>query len=454
MLTMNFMHNSSLSIKITIPFLRRLACCGLVMAFPTIVTTAFADDNPEYPDFYSGKNSGGDKNIDWVQSIAVSSPAYGANIKGDVTVNFSAPGMTKVKVLCWQQPDFGSSDEWGHDAEVASDLTLDDSGKGSFVFHADQFPNGPITVRIYAKDNGKKQDLCELQLFNQGGVPWKQGIPKNDPPGAEGMKLVYSDDFNGPLSISDNGNGAKYAAHKTGGGDFSGWQFANVDGPLNPFSQVGTYLRIHASKTDKGQSSGILSSSHEDGTGFYAGAPCYFECRFLAQSAPGTWPAFWLLSKNCISKDDAQRKLGADELDIIEAYGGQGPGNPNFPGYAVTSHYWGQKDANGQQLKDDHADIPIMDLGSKSTWSTTFHTYGIKITKDTSTYYFDDMPVFTYPTKGLSKTQPFWFLINYAIGGISGWKIHLDRYGNATDMWVDYVRVYQGDPNDLQPPPQ
>ena len=60
MLTMNFRHNSSLSIKITIPFLRRLACCGLVMAFPTAVTTAFADDNPEYPDFYSGKNSGGD----------------------------------------------------------------------------------------------------------------------------------------------------------------------------------------------------------------------------------------------------------------------------------------------------------------------------------------------------------------------------------------------------------
>ena len=405
-------------------------------------------DNPEYPDFYSGKNSAGDKNIDWVKSIAVSAPAYGSDIQGDVTVNFTAPGMTKVKALCWQQPDAGSSDTWGHDAVVAPDISLDSAGKGSFVFHADQFPNGPLNLRIYAKDDAKKQDICEVQLFNNGGVKWKQGIPSDNPPGAQGMKLAFSDDFDGPMSISDDGgHGARYEAHKTGGGDFSGWQFSNVEGDMNPYVQAKGYLRIHASKKADGRSSsGLISSAHEGGGGFFAGAPCYFECRFLAQSAPGTWPAFWLLTKNGISSNPEDKKIvGADELDIIEAYGGQGMGNPNFPGYAVTSHYWGQKDANGVQLKDDHADIDIMSLGSKSTWSTTFHTYGMKITKTESTYYFDDIPVFTYPTKGLSKTQPFWFLINYAIGGISGWKIDLDRYNNATDMWVDYVRVYQGD---------
>ena len=35
-------------------------------------------------------------------------------------------------------------------------------------------------------------------------------------------------------------------------------------------------------------------------------------------------------------------------------------------------------------------------------------------------------------------------MINYATGGISGWQIDLEREGNASDMWVDYVRVYQG----------
>jgi hypothetical protein len=421
---------------------------GLILCLATFSHGALADDtppnaNPEYPDFYSGKNTNEDKGIQWVNSIAVSSPAYGSEIKGDVTVKFTAPGMTKVKVMCWQQPA-NSNDKWGHDEEVASDVKLDESGNGSFVFPADKFPNGPITIRIYAKDNTTKQDICELQVYNQGGVSWNQGAPKETPPGAEGMKLAFSDDFDGPLSISHDGIGAKYQGHKTGGGDFSGWPFTSMEDKNNPFSQVGTYLRIHGSKkADGSSSSGLISSAHEDGGGFYASAPCYFECRFMAQSAPGAWPAFWLMTKNCLEKNRPAGE-GCDELDIIEAYGGQGQGNPNFPGYAITSHYWGQKDDKGVQVKDDHIDVPIMDLGSKSTWSTTFHTYGVKITKTDTVYYFDNIEVFRHSTKPLSKSQPLWFLINYAIGGISGWKIDMDRYNNSTDMWVDYVRVYQG----------
>ena len=403
-----------------------------------------APDNSQYPNFYSGQNTETDKSIDWVQSISVASPGYGSNIKGDVTVKFSAPGMTEAHATCWQQPDASSIDQWGHAVELTKDDKLDASGTGSFVFHADQFPNGPMTIRIYAKDNGKKQDLCELQLYNDGGVVWNQGIPKKDPPQTKGMKLVFADDFGGAMSISNDGKGKNYESHKTGGGDFSGWQFANVDGPLNPFSQAHGFLRIHASKTLNGQSSGLISSAHEDGSGFYAAAPCYFECRFLAQSATGTWPAFWLLTKNSISKNEAEKKIGTDEMDIIEAYGGRGIGNPNFPNYAVTSHFWVQKDASGKDLGFLQKDVPMVTLGGKSTWSETFHTYGLKITKTDTIYYLDDIEVFRHPSRPLSKTQPFWFLVNYAIGGISGWKIDLSRYNNTSDMWVDFVRVYQG----------
>jgi hypothetical protein len=405
--------------------------------------------NPESVDFWTGQGGGKPKGINWVQAITVSSPAYCSDIKGDVTVNFSAPGMTKAEALCWQQPTNDDPNSWGHDVNVAT-LDLDASGNGSFVFHADQFPNGPITLRIHAKDAGNKQDLCQLQLFNQGGVVWNQGIPKSDPPAAQGMKLAFSDDFDGPLSTSPNGNGAKYASHKTGGGDFSGWPFTSAEGPLNPFSQVGTWLRIHASKPDgtKG-SSGILSSLHADGTGLTVKVPCYFECRFIAQSAPGTWPAFWTLTKG--DKDSPIK--GCDEDDAIEAYGGMGPRNPNFVDYSCTSHFWAQpkpewsteKGADGKPLHPSHADVPMMTLGGKSSWSTTFHTYGLKVTATDTIYYFDDIEVLRHPTGDVSKQEPIWFLINYAIGGISGWHIDLARYGNQSDMWVDFVRVYQGD---------
>lgn len=54
-----------------------------------------------------------------------------------------------------------------------------------------------------------------------------------------------------------------------------------------------------------------------DGEGFFTKAPCYLECRFTAQSAPGTWPAFWTLTS-------IDRGINGDELDIVEAYGGVG----------------------------------------------------------------------------------------------------------------------------------
>jgi len=417
-----------------------------------------APANPEYPDFYTGESGTSHKGIDFVQSIAVSAPAYYSDVKGDVTVNFTTPGMSKVKALCWQQPTKDKPSLWGHDAEVAPDIKLDADGNGSFVFHADQFPNGPINLRIHAKDNGKKQDICELQLYNKGGVVWNQGIPKTDPPAAKGMNLAFSDDFDGPLSISRDGNDARYESHKTGGGDFSGWRFSDNTGENNPFGQVGTFLRIHASKKPgtKG-STGIISSAHEDGSGFYASAPCYLECRFVAQSAPGTWPAFWTLTKGSLSKDKAISGLGCDELDIIEAYGGYGPKNPNSGGkYGIVTHFWKQPtpdwfaqkgpDGKPNPLYRPHSAVPdTMELGGKSAWSHTFHTYGLLITQTDTVYYFDDIEVLRHPSGALSKSQPSWFLINYAIGGISGWKIDLERYGNQSDMWVDYVRVYQGD---------
>ncbi|MCX5683127.1 MAG: family 16 glycosylhydrolase, partial [Planctomycetota bacterium] len=235
-------------------------------------------------------------------------------------------------------------------------------------------------------------------------------------------------------------------SHKTGGGDFSGWRFSDNAGENNPFSQVGTWLRIRATKKpDTKGSTGIISSAHEDKSGFYAAAPCYFECRLVAQSAPGTWPAFWLLS----GKDSKGRD---DEIDVIEAYGGWGPKNPGSFAYRPTTHFWkqplpdwAQKGPDGKTPHPLNAKVEMTGLGGKSAWSTTFHTYAVLITEADTAYYLDDLEVLRHPSGEISKTQPFFFMVNYSIGGISGWQIDLGRYGNQSDMWVDYVRVYQGE---------
>ena len=406
---------------------------------------AFADEakaSDEYPEFYNGDSA---KGIDFVQSIKVLAPRYCSNVKGDVTVVFEAKGMSRAIAKCWRQPEAG--DGWGSDA-VLFDGELGPDAHGEFTLHADAFQNGPLTVRIRAMDKSGHQDYCELQLYNLGGVKWRQGIPKSDPPGAKGMKLVYKDDFDGPLSISPDGRGAKYAAHKTGGGDFSGWPFCDQEGDCQPFGQQGTFLRIHASKPfgTKGRT-GILSSLRSDGTGIAVPIPAYFECRLVCHSAPGSWGAFWTLSKGTIgmSKDDPKfeetKKAGCDELDVLECYGGYGPRNPNHGGkYGVTTHWWGQKEMG----KAPHSFPDAMKMAGGSSWSWTFHTYGLAITETDTVYYFDDVEVLRHPTGPVTKSQDTWFLINYAIAGISGWPYDLERYGNESDMWVDWVRVYCG----------
>ena len=186
--------------------------------------------------------------------------------------------------------------------------------------------------------------------------------------------------------------------------------------------------------------------------------PAYFECRLTCQSAPGTWGAFWTLTQGTIgmSPDDpryaATKAAGCDELDVLECYGGYGPRNPNHGGhYGITTHFW------GQEREAPHLWADAMSVGGGSSWSWTFHTYGLLITETDTVYYLDGIEMLRHPTGPVTKSQNTWFLINYAISGISGWPYDLERYGNESDMWVDWVRVYCGKPlpaNFSKTPPQ
>lgn len=397
----------------------------------------------DYFEFNYGQDIGSDE---WVQSIKVTSPAYRSDVSGDVTVTFRAPGMKFANAMCWQQPLTDDQQPWGHDVTLTPDgLTLENS-KGSFVFPADKFPHGPVNIRIFANNGKGLRDICELQLYNTGGVKWNHGIPKQTPPGAKGMTVVFEDDFDSAMSIANDGRGARYNAHKPYFGDFSGWPFRDHDfEAAPPFEHRDGYLRIKARKPEgtKG-STGLLATVDMDGKGFWANPPFYAECRFTAQSAPGTWPAFWTITQ-------PQKGVPGDELDICELYGGVGKGNPNHPSYSIVSHFWKQHNPDGTKKKSFHVRPPIMELGGKSYWSTTFHTYAVRVDQTDTVYYFDNFEVLRHPTNPESL-NPHILLMNYAIGGISGWKIDLDRYDNGTDMWIDYIRVFQQDPKLVQGP--
>lgn len=386
------------------------------------------------------------------QLIGVTAPAYCSEIEGDTIIHILAPGCTEVTVSCWKQGDgFGSN-------AVVGTVSLDENGVGSILFPADEYPHGPITIKISGTINVQGvalvPDNCYLQLYNKGGVSWNEGLPP-DPPAAEGMTLLFADDFDGELSIGSSSSKYTYYDHKPpfGNTDFSSpLKFTSASNANNPFSQVDTYLRIRGDEAKK--STGIISSLFSNNKGIMASAPCYFECRFIGPNAPGSWPAFWLLSVKDMIGDNNEP---CDELDIIEAYGGEGSGRPNAgAAYQVAAHPWGRTSEltnidviEGKRVYGENP-VKMPNFGIPSAWYETSHIYGCKIEKDYTTYYCDNIEVQKHLTFEYSKTKPLFFLINLATGG--GWETDLSRYDGLIDMYVDYVRVYSGAPSGITSP--
>ncbi len=113
-------------------------------------------------------------------------------------------------------------------------------------------------------------------------------------------------------------------------------------------------------------------------------------------------------------------------------------------GYHVTSHFWEQKNTQGKPLLKHPDKLIEMTKGRLGTsWNQIFHTYGLRIDQETTTYYLDDEEIWSHHTNSYSYQQPHVLLINYAIGGSCGWEINLERYNNTSEMYIDYLYVFE-----------
>ena len=309
---------------------------------------------------------------------------------------------------------------------VLDQQTASVAGYATFDVDAGRLRHGPAVLRIAA--SGLAAPLY-VQLFNQGGIP--DSAP--DIPQSKGLTLSWSDDFRGPLSISRTGEGAVYAATQpsvNGPSEFGDAVFADpASGTPNIGTVGGDYLQIRLSDRppgvpdpsgyDRRYLGGMLSSVAVGGAGFSAQSG-YFEARILGAPGPGTWPAFWALSTAGL----VDRASSTGEVDAVELYG------HDRTGACFSVHnYVGREDKQVDCHQDALAD-----------WALHWHTYGVRVTPDgNATYYVDGKQISVL--HGLVNTdQPYFFLLNLAAGG--GWPIDLSPTGGASDMYVDYVRVY------------
>lgn len=151
------------------------------------------------------------------------------------------------------------------------------------------------------------------------------------------------------------------------------------------------------------------------------------EARIRVPEGKGLWPAFWMLGSNF----NGGNWPDCGEIDIME-YVGKEPdlimGTLHGPGYSGALGFtkWNRQTYN---IADD------------------FHTYAIEWEPDEIRWYFDGTQYHTVTRSDIGDRpwvfdQPFFIILNLAVGGQLGGVIGLDTKFPAP-YYVDYVRVYQ-----------
>jgi beta-glucanase (GH16 family) len=244
-----------------------------------------------------------------------------------------------------------------------------------------------------------------------------------EPP--EGMELVWSDEFDGDTIDRSNWT---Y--------DIGGWGWGNgeaqhyTDRTENARLQNG--LLVIELRQEQFEGS-YYTSARLKTQGLREFQYGRMEARIKVPKGAGTWPAFWMLGSGFEqdAPDPENQWPNVGEIDIME-YVGREPdlviGTIHGPGYSGAG---GRSQWNRQEF--DIAD--------------EFHTFAIDWDAEGIRWFFDGEMYFDIGPEDLGDRewvfdQPFFFILNLALGGTLGGNIALDlEY--PIQYYVDYVRVYQ-----------
>lgn len=232
-------------------------------------------------------------------------------------------------------------------------------------------------------------------------------------------KLVWQEEFNGATLNEKDWN------FELGNGCPNNCGWGNNEKQIytkDNHSLKNGYLVINVLKNDDGSftSTRITTAGKQE---FQYGR---MEARAKIPTGKGIWPAFWMLGSNI-------NKVGwpkCGEIDILEYVGRE-------PHKVFTSLH--TQDSHGNTINNKITQIDNIEEG--------FHLYAIEWTKDKIEFLVDNQSVYTFsPDKKDENTwpfnQPFYFLINVAVGGNFGGH-DVDNSIFPQEYTIDYIRVYQ-----------
>lgn len=248
--------------------------------------------------------------------------------------------------------------------------------------------------------------------------------PAANPLNLTGYHLTFDDEFNNFTSSPDGSKGWATTAFGLRTLSANGEQEYYSDSSVgtNPFSDANGVLTITAAPGSNPQNL-PYNSGEITTTGDFAQSTGYFEMRAELPAGQGMWPAFWLMPKQAGTPG---------EVDTMEAFGAPAPDGEG----GTQTYHWGMHAPNSAQNAGAWAPQGV-DL------TAGYHTYGVDVETDKTTYYFDGKQVSQIATPNGIGSMPLYMIANLAVGG--SWPGA--PAGETSQMKIDYIRAFSKDPN-------
>lgn len=242
-------------------------------------------------------------------------------------------------------------------------------------------------------------------------------------PAAKGWKLLWSDEFHGN-GMPDTTKWS-YAVGGNGYGNNEQQYYTNAD-TNNAFLKDGK-LFIRALKERKEKNQYTSARLHSKGKASFKYGR--IEVRAKLPAGRGTWPAIWMLGNN----RDKTGWPASGEIDIMEHVGYEPDSIYGTIHTTAYNHMIGTQKVKAIFINDPYI---------------AFHTYAIEWSPEKIDFFVDDKLYNHIENEHISEKewpfdQPFYMILNLAVGGNWGGKMGVDDAVFPAVMEVEYVRVYQ-----------
>ncbi|MEC8883572.1 MAG: glycoside hydrolase family 16 protein [Bacteroidota bacterium] len=238
---------------------------------------------------------------------------------------------------------------------------------------------------------------------------------------AQERKLMWSDEFNGDAL------------------DLTSWNFELGDGCPNLCGWGNNERQVYTKENHRLEDGKLIITAKKEGDrytstrittqGKHEFQYGRMEARAKVAVGQGIWPAFWMLGSDI-------KEVGwpaSGEIDILEYVGRE------EDMVYTTLH-----------VPAGHGDSAFSKKTKFEDIEEGYHVYAAEWSPEQIEFFVDDQSVFVYSPEDKTKAvwpfdQPFYFIINLAIGGNFGGP-EVDDSIFPQEYAIDYVRVYQLEP--------